>query len=104
MNSQIAAYKTGTALTRTNRVRTCTPNTSHLEERCEKSPALHFRSAFDLGVTVEYATDFWQRSILFLDILRRRGNQQAEMDRGRSMPWPSTTTSTSCAGQSCLGR
>ena len=27
----------------------------------------------------EYARDFWQRSILFLDILRRRGNQREEM-------------------------
>ena len=27
----------------------------------------------------EYASDFWQRSILFLDILRRRGNQREEM-------------------------
>ena len=38
-----------------------------------------FRSAFDAGSAIEYATDFWQRSLLFLDILRRRGNQQAEM-------------------------
>ncbi len=28
---------------------------------------------------IDYATDYWQRSILFLDILRQRGNQQAEM-------------------------
>src|SRR5262252_2683661 len=27
----------------------------------------------------EYASDFWQRSVLFLDILRRRGNQREEM-------------------------
>jgi pimeloyl-ACP methyl ester carboxylesterase len=27
----------------------------------------------------EYARDFWQRSVLFLDILRRRGNQHEEM-------------------------
>jgi pimeloyl-ACP methyl ester carboxylesterase len=27
----------------------------------------------------EYIRDFWQRSILFLDILRQRGNQHAEM-------------------------
>jgi len=27
----------------------------------------------------EYASDFWQRSILFLDILRERGNQRNEM-------------------------
>lgn len=27
----------------------------------------------------EYAADFWQRSVIFLDILRQSGNQQAEM-------------------------
>src|SRR3974390_3195533 len=27
----------------------------------------------------EYARDFWQRSVLFLDILRQRGNQHEEM-------------------------
>lgn len=27
----------------------------------------------------DYAADFWQRSLLFLDILRRRGNKQEEM-------------------------
>src|SRR6185312_2394566 len=27
----------------------------------------------------DYATDFWQRSLIFLDILRQNGNQQAEM-------------------------
>jgi pimeloyl-ACP methyl ester carboxylesterase len=27
----------------------------------------------------DYAADFWQRSVLFLDILRQSGNQQAEM-------------------------
>ena len=27
----------------------------------------------------EYAQDFWQRSVLFLDILRQRGNQHEEM-------------------------
>ena len=31
-------------------------------------------SAFD-----EYVRDFWQRSVLFLDILRQRGNQREEM-------------------------
>src|SRR5437660_11638351 len=35
--------------------------------------AASFRAATD------YAVDFWQRSMLFLDILRRSGNQQAEM-------------------------
>ncbi len=28
---------------------------------------------------VDYAIDFWQRSLIFLDILRQSGNQQAEM-------------------------
>lgn len=32
-----------------------------------------FRAAHD------YATDFWQRSLIFLDLLRQSGNQQAEM-------------------------
>ena len=27
----------------------------------------------------EYVRDFWQRSVLFLDILRERGNQHQEM-------------------------
>ena len=27
----------------------------------------------------EYVHDFWQRSVLFLDILRQRGNQREEM-------------------------
>ncbi len=27
----------------------------------------------------EYARDFWQRSVLFLDILRQRGNQREDM-------------------------
>ena len=31
------------------------------------------------GAAAEYAADFWQRSLIFLDILRRSGNQQAEM-------------------------
>ena len=37
------------------------------------SAAIGFRAAAD------YATDFWQRSLIFLDILRQSGNQQAEM-------------------------
>jgi pimeloyl-ACP methyl ester carboxylesterase len=36
-------------------------------------PALNLRDATD------YATDFWQRTALFLDILRKSGNQQEEM-------------------------
>jgi pimeloyl-ACP methyl ester carboxylesterase len=36
-------------------------------------PAINFRA------TTEYATDFWQRSLIFLDILRQSGNQQEEM-------------------------
>ena len=33
----------------------------------------------DSAAATDYATDFWQRSLIFLDILRRSGNQQAEM-------------------------
>jgi pimeloyl-ACP methyl ester carboxylesterase len=36
-------------------------------------PALNLRDAS------EYATDFWQRTAIFLDILRQSGNQQEEM-------------------------
>src|SRR5947208_269053 len=36
-------------------------------------PAINLRAATD------YATDFWQRTALFLDILRQSGNQQEEM-------------------------
>jgi hypothetical protein len=35
-----------------------------------------------LGAAGDYAADFLQRSILFLDILRQRGNEQAEMTSG----------------------
>ena len=38
-----------------------------------KLATMGFRAAAD------YATDFWQRSLIFLDILRQSGNQQAEM-------------------------
>ena len=31
------------------------------------------------GAAAEYAADVWQRSLIFLDILRRSGDQQAEM-------------------------
>ena len=31
------------------------------------------------SAVTDYATDFWQRSAIFLDILRKSGNQQAEM-------------------------
>jgi len=43
-----------------------------------KLPFTDFGTA-GLKAAAEYATDFWQRSLLFLDILRRSGNQQAEM-------------------------
>jgi len=32
-----------------------------------------------LRAAAEYATDFWQRSLIFADILRKSGNQQADM-------------------------
>lgn len=38
-----------------------------------------FRATTDSQAAIEYAIDFWQRSILFLDVLRQSGNQQAEM-------------------------
>ncbi len=45
-------------------------------------PALPSEAVFTAmtpGPAVDYAVDCWQRSLLFLDILRRRGNQQQEM-------------------------
>jgi pimeloyl-ACP methyl ester carboxylesterase len=35
--------------------------------------------AASFTAATDYAVDFWQRSMLFLDILRRSGNQQADM-------------------------
>jgi pimeloyl-ACP methyl ester carboxylesterase len=80
MTPQTASYDAGMASIRAN----CAPSRKRHAansdfERREALPNLHYRSAFDLGAAIEYATDFWQRSILFLDILRQRGNQQAEM-------------------------
>lgn len=49
------------------------------KERLRKVAERDFRAATDFQAAMEYATDFWQRSILFLDILRQSGNQQAEM-------------------------
>ncbi len=49
------------------------------KERLQELAKRDFRAATDLQAATEYATDFWQRSILFLDILRQSGNQQAEM-------------------------
>ncbi len=37
------------------------------------------RAALPFRAAAEYATDFWQRSLIFLDILRQSGNQQVEM-------------------------
>src|SRR5271166_66109 len=51
------------------------PNKEQLKEMAK----LDFRAATDFQAATEYATDFWQRSLLFLDILRQSGNQQAEM-------------------------
>ena len=68
-----------------------------------------------LGPTalIEYTLDFCQRSVLFLDILRQRGNEREEMlargvasvliydtelvMRGDELPHPSTTR---CSGSS----
>jgi hypothetical protein len=49
------------------------------KERLLEPTRLGFRAATDLPAAAEYATDFWQRSLLFLDPLRQSGNQQAEM-------------------------
>jgi hypothetical protein len=49
------------------------------KERLQEQAKRDFRAATDFQAATEYATDFWQRSILFLDILRQSGNQQAEM-------------------------
>ena len=35
--------------------------------------------AINLRATTDYVTDFWQRTAMFLDILRQSGNQQEEM-------------------------
>ena len=43
-----------------------------MEPFAESAPP-NFRAATD------YANDFWQRSLIFLDILRQSGNQQADM-------------------------
>jgi hypothetical protein len=49
------------------------------KEQLQELPKRDFRAATDFQAAIEYATDFWQRSLLFLDILRQSGNQQAEM-------------------------
>jgi hypothetical protein len=49
------------------------------KERLQELARRDFRAATDFQAALEYATDFWQRSLLFLDILRQSGNQQAEM-------------------------
>jgi pimeloyl-ACP methyl ester carboxylesterase len=49
------------------------------KERLKELADLNLRAATDFRAATEYATDFWQRSLLFLDILRQSGNQQAEM-------------------------
>src|SRR5579883_872448 len=49
------------------------------KERIQELAKRDFRAVTDFQAALEYATDFWQRSLLFLDILRESGNQQAEM-------------------------
>ena len=52
---------------------------------CDKPQSSSMQRAFThfapwpLGAAMEYVTDFWRRSVIFLDILRQSGNQQAEM-------------------------
>ena len=52
---------------------TAKPESSSTQSAFMDWATLPFRAAR------EYATDFWQRSLIFLDILRQSGNQQAEM-------------------------
>lgn len=68
-----------------------------------QAPSTDFAS-MGASEALDYAADFWRRSILFLDILRQRGNKQEEMTsrpinavliydyeiimRGRSLPRP----------------
>jgi pimeloyl-ACP methyl ester carboxylesterase len=49
------------------------------KQRLKEIAERDFRASTDWNAAIEYATDFWQRSLLFLDILRKRGIQQAEM-------------------------
>jgi hypothetical protein len=42
-------------------------------------PPLAELAATGWQAAADYATDFCQRSLIFLDILRQSGNQQAEM-------------------------
>jgi len=46
------------------------------------------RATLPFRAALEYATDFWQRSLIFLDILRQSGNQQAEMTSRPISPVP----------------
>ena len=46
--------------------------------RFEDSPFVSLANTY-LTAAADYANDFWQRSVIFLDILRQNGNQQAEM-------------------------
>ncbi len=50
-----------------------------IKDRLQELAKLDFRAATDFRAAAEYVTDCWQRSLLFLDILRQSGNQQAEM-------------------------
>ena len=43
-----------------------------------KSPGAAAASAFPWTAAAEYGLDAWQRSVLFLDVLRQRGNQYLE--------------------------
>jgi pimeloyl-ACP methyl ester carboxylesterase len=48
-------------------------------ESSSSSAALMDLATLPFRAASEYATDFWQRSLIFFDILRQSGNQQAEM-------------------------
>jgi pimeloyl-ACP methyl ester carboxylesterase len=46
---------------------------------CAASVPFQEFAALGSRAATDYATDFWQRSLIFLDVLRKSGNQQAEM-------------------------
>jgi pimeloyl-ACP methyl ester carboxylesterase len=56
-----------------NKASTTKPSSGPNAQKFPDLPAINLRAATD------YATDFWQRTAMFFDILRQSGNQQEEM-------------------------
>ncbi len=54
---------------------TSLPDKEQLKELAKRD----LRAATDFQAALDYGADFWQRSVLFLDLLRQAGNQQEEM-------------------------